>query len=222
MAPIVLILISLLALLISPSQAATATCTSQKFTNNKLYANCTDLPHLSSYLHWTYDASNSSLAVAFVAAPSKSGGWVAWAINPTGTNMSGAQALVAYVQDDGTPTVKTYNITSYSSIVPGKLSFDVWDISAESSNGTLMIFATVKVPEKAETVNQVWQVGPGVNKTTHFIEKHDFAQANLAAYGALSLGTASGNSGAGLRIGDGGHVGLFSISLLVLGTLIVF
>jgi hypothetical protein len=243
MAPLVF-LISLLALLISPSQAAT-TCTSQKFANNKLYANCTDLPVLSSYLHWTYNASNSSLAVAFVATPSKSGGWVAWAINPTGTKMLGSQALVAYVQDDGTPIVKTYNLSSLSSVVPGNLSFDVWDTRAESNDGTLKIFATVKVPEKAETVNQVWQVGPAINKTTHFIEKHDFNAANLAAYGVLNLGTGtttntttgttntttggtttnttgSGNSGAGLRIGDGGHVGLFSISLLVLGTLIVF
>ncbi|KAK9902485.1 hypothetical protein M0R45_001574 [Rubus argutus] len=96
------LLISLLALRISPSQLATI-CASQKFKNNKLYANCTDLSTLSSYLHWTYNASNSSLAVAFVAAPSKSGGWIAWAINPFGTKMRNTQALVAHTVDDGTP-----------------------------------------------------------------------------------------------------------------------
>jgi phenylalanyl-tRNA synthetase beta subunit len=181
-----LLLIFLLALLISPSMAVT-TCTSQKFKNNKLYANCTDLPTLSSYLHWNYNASNSFLAVAFVAAASKTGGWIAWAINPTGTGMAGAQALVAYTLYEGIPTVQTYNIASYTSAVPGTLSFDVWDISAEFSYGTLKIFATVKVPEKVEMVNHVWQVGPGINKATGVLEKHDFASANLVAHGTLSL-----------------------------------
>ncbi|KAK9933569.1 hypothetical protein M0R45_020762 [Rubus argutus] len=184
-----LLLVFLLALLISPSQADTAICTSQTF-KNKLYANCTDLPSLSSYLHWAYNASNSSLAVAFVfVAYAKFDSWIAWAINPTGTKMIGAQALIAYIHEDGTPVLKTYNITSYSSIVPGKLSFDVWDMSTEYTdfNSAFTIFATVKVPEKAETVNQVWQVGPGFSKTTGMIEKHDFATENLVSYGPLSL-----------------------------------
>ncbi|KAL6211004.1 hypothetical protein ACLB2K_016233 [Fragaria x ananassa] len=236
------LLVSLSALLISPSQAATAACPSTKFKNNKVFANCTVLSTLDSHLYYSYNASNSSLAVAFVAAPSKPGGWIAWAINPTGTKMSGAQAIVAYTKEDGTPTIKTLNITSYSILTPGKLAFDFWDTSAELNNGTLTIFATVKVPEKAETVNQVWQVGPGISKTTGYLEKHEFGSQNLAAYGPLSLvangtsstatttnttsgsatNTTSGKSGAPLRIEDGGHVGLLSILLLVLGALIVF
>ncbi|KAK9933559.1 hypothetical protein M0R45_020752 [Rubus argutus] len=180
------LLISLLALRISPSQLATI-CASQKFKNNKLYANCTDLPTLNSYLHWTYNASNSSLTVAFVAGPSKSGGWIAWAINPFGTKMRNTQALVAHTVDDGTPSVKTYVIFPHFGMVPGKFSFDIWDISAEFSDGTLKIFATVKLPEKMETVHQLWQVGPGINKTTGFPLKHDFLPANLASQGPLSL-----------------------------------
>ncbi|XP_004292341.1 PREDICTED: auxin-induced in root cultures protein 12 [Fragaria vesca subsp. vesca] len=235
------LLVSLSALLISPSQAATA-CPSTKFKNNKVFANCTVLSALDSHLYYSYNASNSSLAVAFVAAPSKPGGWIAWAINPTGTKMSGAQAIVAYTKEDGIPAIKTLNITSYNILTPGKLAFDFWDTSAELASGTLTIFATVKVPEKAETVNQVWQVGPGINKTTGYLEKHEFGSQNLVAYGPLSLvatgtsstttttnttsgsatNTTSGQSGAPLRIGDGGHVGLLSILLLVLGALIVF
>ncbi|ONH92740.1 hypothetical protein PRUPE_8G192700 [Prunus persica] len=232
--------ISLLALLISPAQAAT--CTSQTFKKNKLYAHCSDLPFLSSYLHWTYNASNSSLSVAFVAKPAKSDGWVAWAINPTETKMAGAQTLLAYKTENGAPAVNTLNISSYSSIVPGKLSFEVWDVSAEFSNDTFTIFATVKVPKDAASVNQVWQVGSAVNKTSGFPEKHDVAPPNLKSFGTLSLGansttttnsttgtpagtntttnsTGGGGSGA-LRIGSGGNMGLFSVSLLVLGALI--
>ncbi|KAB2636657.1 auxin-induced in root cultures protein 12-like [Pyrus ussuriensis x Pyrus communis] len=233
----------LLALLISPAAQA-ATCTSQTFKNNKVYSNCNDLPALNSYLHWTYNRSNSSLSIAFVAAPAKTGGWVAWAINPTAEKMAGSQALLAHLTTDGTPVVKTYNISSYSSIIPGNLSFDVWDISAEFSNSTYMIFATVKVPENKESVNQVWQVGPGVNTTTGFPERHDFAPANLRSYGLLNLvanattnstsntttnstsntttnSTSNTTSGA-LRPRSGGNMGLFSVLLLVLGALIAF
>ncbi|TQE12365.1 hypothetical protein C1H46_002018 [Malus baccata] len=228
----------LLALLISPAAQA-ATCNSQTF-KNKLYSNCSDLPALSSYLHWTYDRSNSSLSIAFVAAPAKTDGWVAWAINPTAEKMAGSQALLAHQTANGTPTVTTYNISAYNSIIPGKLSFDVWDVSAEFSSGTFMIFATVKVPKGAVSVNHVWQVGPGVN-TTGFPEKHDFSPANLRSYETLSLvanattnsttntttgggsttNTTGGGSGA-LRTGSGGNMGLFSVSLLVLGALIAF
>ncbi|XP_008244700.1 PREDICTED: auxin-induced in root cultures protein 12 [Prunus mume] len=238
--------ISLLALVISPAQAAT--CSSQTFKNNKLYANCSDLPFLSSYLHWTYNASNSSLSIAFVATPSKSEGWVAWAINPTATKMSGAQTLLAYKTEDGAPVVKTFDITSYSSIVPGKLAFDVWDVSAEFSKGTFTIFAVVKVPKDAASVNQVWQLGPAINKTSGFPVKHDFAPPNLQSFSTLYLvansttGTPAGaNSTTGtptgansttnsigggvsgaLRIGSGGNMGLLSVSVLVLGALIAF
>ncbi|KAM1791511.1 hypothetical protein ACFX12_035472 [Malus domestica] len=231
----------LLALLISPAAQA-ATCTSQTF-KNKLYSNCMDLPVLSSYLHWTYHSSNSSLSIAFVAAPAKTGGWVAWAINPTAQKMLGSQALLAHPTTDGTPTVKTYNISSYSSVIPGNLSFQVWDMSAEFSSGTYKIFATVEVPKNMTSVNQVWQVGSGFNTTTGFPEMHEVApgSANLQSYGTLDLvdnattnsttntttgggsttNTTGGGSGA-LRIGSGGNMGLFSVSLLVLGALIAF
>ncbi|KAL6274497.1 hypothetical protein ACE6H2_025189 [Prunus campanulata] len=176
---------SFLTLLVSPAQAVT--CTSQAFNNNKLYSNCTDLPFLSSYLHWTYNTSNSSLSIAFVSMPSQSDGWVAWGINPTSTKMAGAQILLAYNTDSGIPTVKTFNISSYTSVVPGKLSFDIWDISSEFSNGTFKIFAAVKVPKNEKSVNQVWQVGPGVNQTSGFPDKHDIVGPNLKSFQTLYL-----------------------------------
>ncbi|XP_034226253.1 auxin-induced in root cultures protein 12-like [Prunus dulcis] len=236
---------SFLALLVSPAQADT--CTSQVFNNSNLYSSCTDLPVLSSYLHWTYDTSNSSLSIAFISTPPQSDGWVAWGINPTSTKMAGAQILLAYNTDSGIPTVKTFNISAYTSLVPGKLSFDIWDISSEFSDGTFKIFASVKVPKNKKSVNQVWQVGPAVNQTSGFPDKHDIVGPNLESFQTLSLaarpitgttinpttpstsssggGGGGGGSGGGrgiaggaLRIGSGGNVVLFS----VLAALIAF
>ncbi|XP_022959840.1 cytochrome b561 and DOMON domain-containing protein At3g25290-like [Cucurbita moschata] len=171
------------------------TCSSRKFSNNNLYSRCSDLSSLSAFIHWTYDSSNSSLSVAFVAKPSTSAGWIAWAVNPTSTGMAGSQALVAYLQG-GVPVVKTYNVASYDSVKPSKLSFEVWDATAVFSGGELMIFAKLKVPEAATGVNQVWQVGPSVDGTD--LGVHGFKPPNLNAKGTLGLsggGTNSASSG---------------------------
>ncbi|GFY99423.1 auxin-responsive family protein [Actinidia rufa] len=182
------------------SQSQSLTCTSQKFTNNKLYEYCADLSQLSSYLHWTYDSSTSSLSVAFVAAPAKTDGWISWAINPTATGMAGSQALVAFKDSNGSMTVRTYNISSYSSIVPSNLSFAVTEMAADSSGGMMRIFATVILPEKgATTVNQVWQVGPSL--TDGVLDKHEFQPANLNSKGTLDLlkGVSTAGTGGGSR-----------------------
>ncbi|KAK3182954.1 hypothetical protein Dsin_030240 [Dipteronia sinensis] len=135
-----------------------------------------------------------SLSVAFVATPSASAGWIAWAINPNGTGMAGAQSLVAYKDSTGAMTVKTYNISGYSSVVESKLLYDVWDMSADESGGLMTIFGKIKLPEdlaKAGKVNQIWQVGPSVDAGT--LAKHAFSVANLGAKGTLDLsGTQTG------------------------------
>ncbi|KAG2672641.1 hypothetical protein I3760_13G051700 [Carya illinoinensis] len=170
-------------LVISPVHSLT--CSSQTFTNNGLYKKCMDLPTLSSYLHWTYDQSNSSLSIAFIAPPSKSGGWIAWAINPTDTGMKGSQALLAFKSDNGSMTVKTYNISNIGPVTESKISFDVWDASAESSSGVMRLFAKLKVPSNPQTINQVWQVGPSV--TGGVPDAHSMQTANLNAKSSLSL-----------------------------------
>ncbi|XVE78161.1 hypothetical protein DITRI_Ditri13aG0121800 [Diplodiscus trichospermus] len=187
------------ALLISP--AVCLTCSSQKFTKNQVYPNCLDLPSLSSYLHFSYDSSNTTLSIAFIATPSKSGGWIAWAINPKATGMAGSQSLVAYKNaTTGVPVVLTFDISSYSSIVPKDLSFEVWDKTAESrSDGSLAIFAKIKVPADLAakgTINQVWQVGPGIGEGG-MLEKHDFAPANLQSKGTLNLKSGQSSSSGG-------------------------
>ncbi|KAK9055621.1 hypothetical protein SSX86_026706 [Deinandra increscens subsp. villosa] len=187
-------------ILLSTSHAQ-LTCTTQKFTNNKLYNHCNDLPHLNSYLHWSLDASKTTLSVAFLAPPATASGWIAWALNPTGDGMAGAQALLAYKASNGSMVVKTYNISSYSSIIEGELGFDVKEKRAEYSDGVMKIFATVVLPEKGvTTVNHVWQVGPSVSEDG-IPAKHAFLPANLGAKGRLDL--LSGQSSGGVGGGSG-------------------
>ncbi|XP_062174898.1 cytochrome b561 and DOMON domain-containing protein At3g25290-like [Alnus glutinosa] len=177
-----LLVLTLTALLISPAESLT--CTSQTFTNNARYTNCVDLTQLTAYLHWTHDQSNSSLSIAFIAPPAKSDGWVAWAINPTETGMKGSQTLLAF-QSNGAMTVKTYNISAIGPIAESKLSFEVWDLSAEQSDGVMRIFAKLKVPGNGMTVNQVWQVGASV--TSGVPDAHPMQTANLNSKSTLNL-----------------------------------
>ncbi|KAG6593034.1 Auxin-induced in root cultures protein 12, partial [Cucurbita argyrosperma subsp. sororia] len=180
----------LLALLFSSVHSLT--CSSQSFPN-RTFAHCQDLPHLNAFLHWTHDPKNSSLSIAFIAPPPHSVGWVAWAINPTATGMAGSQALIATLSGDA-PTVRTFDVVSYSSVRPAPLSFPVWDVAAEFADKRITIFATVEVPAKAKSVNHVWQVGAKVDPATDAPKIHEFAPANLKAKGVLVF---DGEGGAG-------------------------
>lgn len=84
--------------------------------------------------------------------------------------------------------------------MPEDLSFEVWDKLAESgTDGSLTIFAKIKVPADLAaqgTVNQVWQVGPGVGEDGK-LEKHDFAAANLKSKATLDLKTGQSSSSSG-------------------------
>ncbi|XP_042513113.1 cytochrome b561 and DOMON domain-containing protein At3g25290-like [Macadamia integrifolia] len=159
------------------------TCSSQQFSSNRIYEYCNDLPELSSYLHWTYDSSNSSLKIAFLAS-SKADGWVAWSINPQAPKMLGAQALIAY-KLDGNMTLNTFNVTSYKGIAPSKIAYEVWDTAAEYSDGLMRIFATIGLPGQMTTINQVWQVGTAVSNGIP--SAHAILTANLNSKGTLDL-----------------------------------
>ncbi|KAI3667897.1 hypothetical protein L6452_42967 [Arctium lappa] len=183
--PFCVFVLTLTFLVLLTSPASSLNCSSHKFAGNNLYANCTDLPTLNSSLHWTYISKNSSLSIAFIAPPPKPDGWIAWAINPTRTGMAGSQALIAFKDVNGSMTVKKYDISSYSSVVEGEISFEVPDSSAEYSHGSMKIYATVKLPETMTEVNHVWQVGGSVRDGTP--TKHEFLPANLKAVGKLHL-----------------------------------
>ncbi|KAL6499995.1 hypothetical protein OROGR_027905 [Orobanche gracilis] len=173
-----------------------ATCTSQTFANNKHYDFCNDLPALNSYLHWSYDPTQSTLTIAFIAPPASPGGWISWAINPTGQGMVGSQALVAFRDARGEMTVKTYNVSSYGPLRESRVWFDVRDSSAEFSGGVMRIFATLVLPGKgAAAANHVWQVGASVTRGSP--DKHDFQPGNLNSKGRMDLlrGRSTGGGG---------------------------
>ncbi|KAF8646584.1 hypothetical protein HU200_065808 [Digitaria exilis] len=175
-------------LLASPAatRLASAACASEKFSAGRgPYATCEDLPKLGASLHWTYDASKSSLSVAFVAAPSASGGWVAWGLNPSGEGMAGAQALAA-LAGGGTPTVKTYNISGYGLGAPAPLQFAATDLAADTgAGGKIRVYGKLQLSKGMKSVNQIWQVGSSVTKGVP--DKHAFGADNLAAKGKLVL-----------------------------------
>ncbi|KAH0639629.1 hypothetical protein KY285_036215 [Solanum tuberosum] len=187
---------SLLVLLFHISPSTSLTCSSQTFSANTRFTNCTDLPSLKSFLHWTFDPAKSTLSVAFLASPASPDGWVAWGINPVAPAMIGTQSFIAFKDSKGVMTVKTYNLTSYKSITESKLMYNVLDSKAESADGVMKIFATLQLPANTKTVNQVWQVGSAV--TDGMPRIHKFEPDNLKSKGILDLATS------GAAAGDGG------------------
>ncbi|XP_016515873.1 auxin-induced in root cultures protein 12-like [Nicotiana tabacum] len=167
-------------------------CSSQIFSNNTHFANCTDLTFLKSSLHWTYNSKNSTLSIAFIAPLPSNNGWIAWGINPTTPSMIGTHSLIAFKESNGSIVVKTYNLTSYKTIVESnKLLFTVLDSKAESSNGVMKILATLVLPANLTSVNHVWQIGPVVKDGIPVV--HKFDADNLNSKGILDLATSSGD-----------------------------
>ncbi|PIN20940.1 hypothetical protein CDL12_06364 [Handroanthus impetiginosus] len=236
-----LLLIATAAVALQLSPALSLTCTSQTFSQRTTrFANCTDLPKLKAFLHWTYDPEaqpKPTLSVAFIAPPAKPEGWVAWALNPTGSGMLGAQSLIAFRDTNGSVVVNTYSISSYSGIAESKISYNVLNKRAEYSDGVIRIFATLELPAAEEEVNQVWQVGASVKNGVPV--RHDFSPDNLSSKNTLQLvsteGTASapapapasvapagrqsGNDTGGSTRFWGSELGLYGVSVL-LGALV--
>ncbi|KAL9239161.1 hypothetical protein vseg_013508 [Gypsophila vaccaria] len=148
-------------------------CNSMTFSNKKSFTHCKNLPTLGAILHWTYDELTSTLSMAFTA-PSK-GGWIAWALNPTGTGMVGSQALMAYKSKQSSPlVVHTTNVRAYHAIEFDTISYSVSNISSEESFDNITIFGTWAL-KNGPIVNMVWQVGPILMETPqgHALEKEN-------------------------------------------------
>ncbi|CAL9103439.1 unnamed protein product [Musa acuminata var. zebrina] len=184
---------------VASSAAAAGACSSVTFSSNRVYAACSDLPHLSSSLHWSFDATAATLSLAFVAPPPKPEGWVAWAINPTADGMIGSQALIAFHQPNGSMGVRTYNITGYGSIAEGAIDFQTSDLAAEYSGGVMRVFGKVKLPAGTTAVKQVWQVGSSVADGVP--QQHAIEQENMQSKGKLDLikGAVSGSEASSSR-----------------------
>ncbi|XP_020221320.1 cytochrome b561 and DOMON domain-containing protein At4g17280 [Cajanus cajan] len=207
---------------------AQTTCASHTFTNNKVFATCRDLPHLTSYLHWTYEESTGKLDLAFrhtgISATDR---WVSWAINPSGSlssTMVGAQALVAVSQSGGTPTVYTSSISSYGTqLAEGSISYNHTALSATRQNSEITIYATLTLPSGTTTLVHLWQDGPLSGSTPSM---HAQDSSNLQAKESLDLVSGSsqaGSSGGSLRRRRNVHGVLNALSwgtLMPLGAII--
>ncbi|CAM8943923.1 unnamed protein product [Rhodiola kirilowii] len=179
------IVVIVMVLVTVPSAVQSQSCKSQKLGNKKTYALCENHKALDSQIHYSYNVTNSSLSIAFVATPAKRGGWVSWAINPTGTGMVGAQAFVAYEFNNSIQTT-TLNITGYRMLTPGKLAFDFWDVSADKNNDVITLYASLAIPNNKTVLNQVWQVGPDIDANGEILP-HAFSGDSLLSKSVLNF-----------------------------------
>lgn len=165
-----------------PSSAQS--CSNYAFSTNRAFTSCNTLPHLNAHLHWKYNPSSGTVDIAYRATQSSSG-WVAWAINPTGSRMVGSQALLAYQSSSNGITAYTTPVSSYSpSLQRANLSFEVSGLTAEYVRGEFIIFATVTLPNNRTTVNQVWQAGSVSNDAP---SPHAQSGANIQSFGTLDF-----------------------------------
>ncbi|CAA7040411.1 unnamed protein product [Microthlaspi erraticum] len=93
-----LLCLSVFIFIITESPTLAQTCFNYKFSSNRLFEFCNDLPVLDSFLHYTYDSSSDNLQIAYHHTKLTPRKWVAWTVNPTSNSMIGSQAIVAYPQ----------------------------------------------------------------------------------------------------------------------------
>ncbi|KAG8387220.1 hypothetical protein BUALT_Bualt03G0230600 [Buddleja alternifolia] len=153
-----------------------------------VFNSCSDLPYLGAHLHWNYNTALRKVSIAYRARIG-SGGWIAWATNPTGIGMVGSQALVAFHNANGSITVYPTSIKSYNpSMLPTQLSFQLSNISAEYKNNEMTIFAIIGPLQNGTMVNHVWQAGRSVSSNIPRI--HSTSPPNLQSMGKLDFQSA--------------------------------
>ncbi|CAL9051356.1 unnamed protein product [Musa banksii] len=157
MKPAIIFLCLLLSVL---DHGSAQSCVGETLSGNKLYTTCSSLPYLSASLHWNYHPSNGTVDIAYRAQQS-SDGWVAWAINPTGSGMAGANAFLAFPGSNGAVTVYTTQFSSTnprtSDVKDENLTFTVYSKEGEYSDGYYTIYATLELPGNDTKQNTVWQ-----------------------------------------------------------------
>ncbi|CAK7338964.1 unnamed protein product [Dovyalis caffra] len=162
-------------------------CATYKFSNNKQFSSCSDLPVLSSSLHWNYHPSSNRVDVAFRHTGVTDRRWIAWAINPTSGGMIGSQAIVSFPRTDGNLAVYTSPITSYRTrLEQGNLSFPVFDVSATNQNNEMIIYASLQLHGNISTVNHLWQVGP-MSGNTPMMHSVAPSSPNVRSMGSLDF-----------------------------------
>ncbi|KAG6489888.1 cytochrome b561 and DOMON domain-containing protein At5g47530-like [Zingiber officinale] len=196
-----LTVLPLLCFLCSLVQISTAqSCDGVSFSDGVSYDTCNDLPYLGAALHWTYHPSNGTVDVAY-RAPQSDRGWVAWAINPTGRDMVGANAFLAFHSAAGVVTVYTtqFSGTEFppSSVADQNLTFAVHSRRAEYSadGGYYTIYASLDLPGNRTTQNTVWQASTSFTNGVPF--RHDLSGDNVMTMSSVDFlsGQASSSGG---------------------------
>ncbi|CAL0329546.1 unnamed protein product [Lupinus luteus] len=206
------------------SPVSSVTCETQKLPPQSSFDHCINLPTFNTTLHYTHTHNQNLLSIAFAIDAPKSNGWVSWGINPTGPKMFGTGAFIA-IKENGTVKVDEYNLISAQ--IPykkEKLPYNVSGLSVEEVNGVITILAHLTLPEKAENLSHLWQVGPvaGGVIQDHGAEKvNDDSKASLkfekdadkkadspSAHDKMSGGVAMTKSSFGFQ---------FGLALLLLG-----
>jgi len=194
--------ISVLGNLLLTTSAQSQACSSHTFTENRVFTTCRDLPHLSSYLHWSYDQSSGRLDIAFRhSGISDSDRWVSWAINPNNdlsSSMTGAQALVAISQSGGTPRAYTSSIQSPATqLAEGAISYPHSGLTATRQNNEITIYATLTLPNNTATLVHLWNDGSLSGSTP---QAHSLSNTqSKESLDLLSGATQAGSSGGSLR-----------------------
>ncbi|CAN1347940.1 Cytochrome b561 and DOMON domain-containing protein At5g35735 [Linum perenne] len=177
------------------SQSNAQTCNSQRFPSNQVYSTCVDLPALTSFLHWNFHQANNTADIAFRKSGASASNWVCWALNPSGGQMVGSQALIAYQLPNGSMNVYTSSIDSMGpSMTPGSLSFRVSNLRAEHSSGETSIFATLHLGSNLLSTNQVWQEGPLVSGAPSI---HPTTGDNVRSIGTINFQSGATTAGGG-------------------------
>ncbi|XP_051114797.1 cytochrome b561 and DOMON domain-containing protein At5g35735-like [Andrographis paniculata] len=162
-------------------------CSGYAFSNNNVYAACSDLPVLNSFLHWTYHPANHTVDLAYRHTGMSTSNWIVWSLNPTGGAMSGAQCLVALHNSSGNVHAYTSPVSGYATqLEEGNLSFAVPSIAAEFRSGEMIIFATVALPSGRTSFTQVWQFG---NVNGNVPQRHETTGDNMRSFGTIDFST---------------------------------
>lgn len=172
----------------------TNNCPAFTFSNGMAYSECSSLPVLNAFLHWNYRQGNNSVDIAYRHTGVSRTNWVAWALNPTGSGMIGAQSLVAFVGSNGSIRAYTSPVTSFgTSLQPGQLSFGVPSISAEFvGDNQIIIYATIELPAGGQSFSQVWQHGEVSGDTP---QQHPLATENRGSVGTINFATGATTAG---------------------------
>ncbi|RHN48264.1 putative DOMON domain-containing protein [Medicago truncatula] len=104
--------------------------------------------------------------------------------------MLGSQALIGYQNFDGSFKAYTSSITSYQTMLQeDNLSFPVYNLSGMFVNGSMMIFASLQLPQNVTLVNHAWQEGLVSNDGS--LKSHALRGPNIQSFGTLDF--TSGN-----------------------------